>query len=174
MKPQKNLIYLGVIVIVVVLVVWAGIKILKPSSTTADTSSPNSQTGPGNKRGQWGQGGERGNFKPLHGTITSIDANSGTIVMKADDGSTKNITTDSTTRISEMSNDTRQTLAISDLTSGEEINVMASDTSAATITPRMIIVGAFTPPQRPSGSYGNGENQDSGGIPPDGAPGSSI
>jgi len=78
--------------------------------------------------------------------------------MTASDGSTKNIVTTSDTRISEMDNGTRQTLSISDLKTGETINVMAQDTTVNPITPQMIIIGTFTPPAESSGGYQGGGN----------------
>lgn len=153
MNPKNNtLFYILLLVIVVVSSAAAGYFLLRPktaSTALEQTTSPD-KNGYSGGFSQDRQGG-RGNFKPLHGTISSINTNSGTIMMKADDGSTKNISISSDTRISKMDNSQRQELAITDLSAGEEINVMASDTTQTDITPRMIVIGTFTPPSR--GSY---------------------
>ncbi|MEI6144583.1 MAG: hypothetical protein WCP91_03210, partial [Candidatus Berkelbacteria bacterium] len=148
--------YIILIVIVIGGGIYVGLRFLKPANASsnnqsADASGQNN-SGPGGRFG----GGGRGNFKPLTGTIASISGL--TIVMTASDGSTKNIVTTSDTRISEMDNGTRQTLSISDLKTGETINVMAQDTTVNPITPQMIIIGTFTPPAESSGGYQGGGN----------------
>jgi hypothetical protein len=176
MNIKKNLPYIIILVLGLAGVVFGGIMFFKKSNTNSaqtaksqDATNPNN-AGPGSGgRGSWGgQGGAgRANFKPLHGTVSSV--NSDTIVMKADDGSSKNITVSSDTRISRTDNGQRATLAITDVKTGDEINVMAQDTTQSTITPRMIIIGAFTAPQG-RGSYqgGSGQGQGSSSNDPSG------
>ena len=161
---KKNLVYIVLIVIVLVGGGYAAFHFLKPANAgnnnqTVDAVGQN----PGGQ-GRFG-GGNRGNFKPLHGTITSI--NSSTIIMKADDGSSKKIAVASDTRISKMDNGSRTTLVLSDLKTGDELNVMAQDTTTDQITPQMIIVGTFSPPTGGQGGYRdggwNGGNRDNYG-----------
>ena len=131
--------------------VFLGLKFLKPKNNALTAQATNNQFPQGNgASGGWaGRGngqGRGGNFTPpVHGTIQSI--NSDTIVLTADDGSTKNVTITSDTRITDMENGQRTTLALSDLTNGEAISVMNSGTDTTNIQARMIIVGTFTPGQ---------------------------
>lgn len=157
---KKNLTYIIILMVGIGGLCFGGYEIYnseKPKTGSAQTSdsgaNPSAPNG-SDQRGQWGQGGGRGNFARLHGTVTSVSDS--TIVMKADDGSSKNISVSSDTRISRMDNGQRTTLAISDVKANDEISVMASDNSQSTITPRMIIIGAFAPSQR--GQYQGGGN----------------
>ena len=180
MNIKKNLPYIIIIVLGLAGVVFGGITFFKKSNPNSsqtvqsqNATNPNN-AGPGSGgRGSWGgQGGAgRANFKPLHGTVSSTSSD--TIVMKADDGSSKNITVSSDTRISKMDNGERTTLAITDVKSGDEINVMAQDTTGSTITPRMIIIGTFSPPQG-RGSYQGGPGQEQSAPYDDTESGSSI
>jgi hypothetical protein len=166
MNLKKNIYYIIILVCGIGILAWAGVKFLKKSNAsgqTAQVSGQNSgQNPPNGSGGSWGggRGGNRGNFQRVHGTVTSVSES--TIVMKADDGSAKNITVASDTRITKMDNGQRTTLAVADVKVADEITVMTSDSSQSNISPRMIIIGAFTPPQR--GSYsGGGNGADSSG-----------
>jgi hypothetical protein len=79
--------------------------------------------------------------------------------MKADDNSVKNISVSSDTRISKMTDEQQETLTIAEVKTGDEINVMAQDTTTGDITAQMIVIGTFTPPQR--GESGQNVNPDS-------------
>jgi hypothetical protein len=170
---KKNWIYVLILVIGIGGIAFGAYEIHKLSSnkTATATNDQNPSQGGNNPGGgggrQWGQGGGRGNFTPpVHGTIASISGS--TIVMTADDGSTKNVAVSGTTRITETQNGSRTTLQLSDLKQGEEISVMNSGTDTTNLTARMIIIGTFTPPQRgqyPSqngGSDSTGNNSVSG------------
>lgn len=164
MKQKNNLPYIIILVIGLLAITFAGIKFFKKSnqsstqaSESQGSSSPNN-AGQGSGTGRGQRGANRGNFKPLHGTVTSVSSD--TITMKADDASTKNIAVSSTTRISKTDNGQRVTLTISDIKTGDEINVMAQDTTTSNITARMIIIGTFTPPQRSGSSQSGGYNND--------------
>ncbi len=153
MDIKKNWLYILIIVVILVGGIYSGIRFLKPANAGSNDQTANaSGQNPSGQNGRFAGG--RGNVKPLTGTISSISGM--TIVMTASDGSTKNIATTGETRISEMENGSRTTLALTDLTVGETINVMAQDTSADPITPRIIIVGTFSPPS--GGSQGGGWN----------------
>lgn len=142
-----------------------GVLIYKASKTKAtnQTVADSSQNTPGqNGRGNW-QGGQRGNrvnFQPVQGTIQSIDNSTSTIVMKASDNSVKNVTCSSSTRIMKTDNGTRQTLAITDLKPGDQINVVSSDNTQATIAARMIIIGQLQSPQNRGSSQDQNSNTD--------------
>ncbi|MGA2666638.1 MAG: hypothetical protein ABSE91_00930 [Patescibacteria group bacterium] len=154
---KKNLPYLILIFVVILAAIFGGYELFKSSKSSNQQASANS----GSQSGSSGSrrfGGSRDNFKPLHGNITAL--NGQTIVMKADDGSTKNIDISSSTRIMEQQNGQMTQLSLSDLKVGDEINVMASDTTSSDITPRMIIIGQF---QRPTNfSPGSGGFNGSG------------
>ncbi len=160
---KKNLIYIILLICVVGAATFFGFKFLRSSnSKQASVTSPD-QAGGFAQNGYGGGAGRtrnpnsnRPNFKPLHGTISSIQDQ--TIVMKADDGSSKNIICSSTTRIMEQSNGQRVQLAVTDLKVGDEINLMSSDTTQSNITAQMIFIGQFTMPQRGSGSWQGGQN----------------
>lgn len=173
MKPKinKNLIYIIILMCGVGILSFIGLKILKSSNAkTANSDQSQTANGPANSQNQdpSGQsrrgGGARGNFKPLEGTITSISEQ--TIVMKADDGSTKTINCSDSTRIMSQDNSQRTTLTLNDLKSGDLINVMSNDNTQATIDARMIFLGQFTPPQN-GGSYRGGSQGDSNSSSPD-------
>jgi len=171
---KKNLVYIVAMLLVVGGFVWLSVKFLKPKSNTLAVQATNNQFPQGNgQSGGWagrGNGQGRGNFAPpVHGTIKSISGS--TIVMTADDGSTKNVTTSADTRITEMTNGQRTELALSDLTNGEEISVMNSGTDTTNLQARMIIIGTFTPGQN-RGSWSGGSSSspsDSRSQPSDGA-----
>jgi len=180
MNFKKNLPYIIILIVVVGGIVFASLKFFKKADHQSETAAAQDPIDP-NNRGQgangrsWGggQGGNRPSMKPLHGTVSSTSSDA--IVMKADDGSSKNISISPDTLISRMDNGQRETLTISDVKNGDEINVMAEDSSQSTITPRMIIIGTFSMPQRgQSGGYPGGSSnyQDQSG-PPDSNPGSS-
>jgi len=161
MKQKNNLPYIIILIIGLLAITFASVKFFKKiKENPVDTSNiensfdPNA-TGQSQARGQ--RGGNRGNFKPLHGTVTSINGN--TIVMKADDNSVKNISVSSDTRISKMTDEQQETLTIAEVKTGDEINVMAQDTTTGDITAQMIVIGTFTPPQR--GESGQNVNPDS-------------
>lgn len=141
---KKNWIYIVILVVVLGGAFFAALKYLKSSKAQNNqTADANGQNSPG-QNGRFGRGGNRGNFTPLHGTISGVSDS--TIVMKTDDGSSKNITTTSDTRIMKMDNGERSTLALSDLKVGDEINVMTEDSSQNPIAARMIFIGTFSPP----------------------------
>jgi len=163
---KKNLPYIVLVVIVIGAAVFLWYKFLGPGKTkstqTADNGSQQNGSGFGGQNGQSrgrGGSGQRGNFTPLHGTVSSI--NGQTIVMKADDGSNKNIICDSNTRISEQDNGQMTQLALTDLKNGDEITVMANGSTSGDITPRMIIIGTFTRPSGGSGRNWGGGDQGS-------------
>ena len=153
----------GIAFVIVKYVIPANSKTTQAAST--DQSKLGTQCGTG-RAGRNGQG--RGNFTRLHGTIASI--NNQTVVMTADDKSTKNLTVTSTTRISEQQNGQMTQLSLSDLKVGDEINVMGGDTTSANLTPRMIIIGTLSMPQ--GGGGWQRPNSGSGGSSSDGSSGS--
>lgn len=176
MDLKKNMPYIVILLVAVGICTFAGFKFLKgsKSNTAAQMANSSAQDQPGSgfgsgngnsaqggRSGRNGQG--RGNFQPVHGTIASIDGQ--IIKMTADDNSTKNITTSSTTRITRMDSGQRVTLTLSDLKVGDEINVMNSGTDTTNIAARMIIVGQFTMPQNGGGGQwrGQGQGESSGG-----------
>lgn len=147
---NQNIIYITVLVLILGGIDYAAVKFTKPKTNSNSTAAAGAA--PSNGRfGGHGQDFNRGDFKPLTGTVSSI--NGQTIIMKADDGSSKNITVASTTRISKPENGQRASLTILDIKVGDTINIMADDTTVADITPRMIFIGTFSPPQ--NGSYPN-------------------
>ena len=152
MSSKNNFIYIAIIVVIVAGAVWAGAKFLGKSG---DSNNQGQVAGESQGRDQFGPGRGRGNFKPLQGTITSISDQK--IVMKADDGNTKNITVSSSTRIMKQENGERVALTLADLKAGDKINVMSDDTNKADIEARMIMIGEFTPPQN-RGSFPGGFN----------------
>jgi hypothetical protein len=163
MKFNNNYIYIGVIVLILAIGGYFCWKFFKGSNSNQNSqANSNAQQSPGGQSGfggRQGSGGRtRGNFKPLHGTISSVSA--AAIVMKADDGSSKTINVSDSTRISSQVNGQRTTLAITDLKQNDEINVIATDTTTATIDARMIFIGAMpTMGQRPSGQQDGSTNQ---------------
>lgn len=149
---KKNFPYLVMLIVVFGGVIYFGVKYLKPKNTDNQVASQN-------QNGGFRQGGGTGreNFTPpITGTVSSISNQ--TIVMKESDGTIKNITCDSSTRISKEDNGQRATLAISDIKTGDTINVMSSDTSGANITAKMIFVGTMSFPTRGNGTdnFGSG------------------
>jgi len=164
MNLGKNYPYIIIAIVLLAIVIGAGWWLYKSSQAknsqnTQDQSQD--QFGPSGRQWGGGNGGNRGIFTPLHGTITEI--NGSTIIMKADDGSNKNITITSDTRIMKTENGQRTTLAMSDLKIGDEINVMSQDTSADPVSARMIIIGTFSPPTN-RGQW-QGGSPDSGSAP---------
>ena len=155
---KNNLVYIIALLLVIGGLVWLGFKFLKPKNNNVVAQTTDNQPTGDSQSGGWaGRGnrqGGRGNFSPpVHGTIQSISGNN--IILTADDGSTKNVTTDANTRITDMENGERTQLALSDLANGESISVMNSGTDTTNITARMIFIGTFTPGQG-RGNWGGG------------------
>ena len=144
MKSKQNIFYIVILILVLATVAFAVVKFAKPKSNNANNPSASASANASRTRGS-GQGFNRGNFKPIHGVVLSV--NGQTIIMKADDGSSKNITCSDSTRISKQDNGQRVSLTLADIKVNDEINVMSSDTAGSDITPRMIIIGTFSPPQ---------------------------
>jgi len=87
------------------------------------------QQGSGNQ-GRTSMGG-----RPVSGEIISADENS--ITVKMQDGSTKIITYSDSTKVSKTSDG-----SVSDLSVGEQITVMGSESTQGTITAQSIFVGS--------------------------------
>lgn len=159
---KKNYIYIIILIIGLGGLVFGGITIWhysKKQTSSQVAGANDNQNMPGGNGGRWGQGQNRGNFKPLHGTVQSVDQSSKTIVMKADDGSSKNIVCSDSTRIMKQDNGQRVNLTLADLKVNDEINVMSTDDSQTNIQARAIFIGTFTRPQdNGSGFQGNYNN----------------
>lgn len=172
MNNKNNLPYIIILIVGLLGLTFLGFKILKKTDKDSQVAGQEAFVDPGSSNTRpngrsWGgpsggqNGGNRPNFKPLHGNVTSVGSDK--IIMKADDGSTKNISVSSDTRISKSGSGQRQTLTIADVKTGDEINVMASDTTGSTITPMMIMIGEFTPPQGRGSYQGQGNPPDTMG-----------
>jgi hypothetical protein len=166
MKNTNNIIYLAIALIFLSGVGYFAYTFLhktetqKKQTSAGDEEALDSQNSFGGRpsAGRQGEGRPRGDFKPLHGTISSISGNS--IIMKSDDGSTKTINISDSTRISAEENGQINTLQFSDLKQNDEINVMASDTTQSTIDAKMIFIGSMpTMEQRPSNQNSETYNQ---------------
>jgi hypothetical protein len=159
---KKNYVYIIILIVGLAALISGGIAIwhFSKKQTNSSVAGVNdNQNMPGRNGGNWGQGSSRDNFKPLHGTIQSIDESSKTIVMKADDGSSKNIVCSDSTRIMKQDNGQRVNLTLADLKVNDEINVMSTDDSQTNIQARAIFIGTFTRPQdNGSGFQGNYNN----------------
>jgi len=159
MNLGKNYPYIIIAIVLLAIVIGAGWWFYKLSQAkNAQNTQDQSQDQFGLSGRQWsgGKGGNRGNFKPLHGAISEISDS--IIVIKTNDGSSKNIATTSDTRIMKMENGQRITLEFSDLKVGDEINIMAQDSNQSTITARMIFIGTFSPPINRGQGQGGGVN----------------
>jgi hypothetical protein len=154
---SKNLPYLIILVLVIVLLAIGYLHLTgkNTNSTTGQTNSAGSNNGYGPGRFGGGSGG-RGNFQMVQGTIQSISGT--TIVITVSDGTTKTITTDSSTRFMDFENGQRTTTSLSSLTTGEAINVPTSDSSQTTIAAKMIFIGT------PSWGSQSQNNSSSGGT----------
>ena len=160
-KIKKNLPYIIILVIALTATAFAAVKFLSPKKTdqASQQTADSSQGQPNNPSGrQGGRGGNRGNFQRLHGTVASVSDTA--IVMTVDDKSSKTINCDSTTRIMKQENGQTVQLSLSDVQVGSEINIMGGDPTQSNITPRMIIIGTFTPPQN-GGSWQGRNSQNS-------------
>jgi hypothetical protein len=151
---KKNGIYIVIAVLVLIILVGGVYLLVKKTNSKNTQTASNSQNGGQNSfRRGGGNFANRGNFKPITGTISSISGQ--TIVLKVSDGTTKNIDC-SNARISEFSNGSRTQLSMSDLTVNETINVMG-DSTQNPIQARMIIVGTM-PTFQPGNSNNSSNN----------------
>lgn len=166
---KKNYIYIVILVAVLGVVVWAGIKFFKSSKSNQNSqANSNSQN-----QGFRGGGFNRGNFTRTHGIVSSISPSG--LVMKADDGSTKNVVVSTSTRIMKEENSQPSQIKLSDIKTGDEITVMSSSTSGD-LQARMIMDGQFTFNRSQNGSFPNFNGGGSGSStnPGDSGSGSST
>lgn len=139
---KKNFPYLIMLIVILGGLIFFGAKYLKPKNTDSPAMSQSQNNGFNR-----GGGGGRGNFTPpITGTVESV--NNQVVVMKESDGTIKNITVEASTRILKEDDGQRKTLVISDIKTGDKINVMSSDTSSSNITAQMIFVGTMSFPNR--------------------------
>jgi hypothetical protein len=165
---KKNYIYIVILVAVLGIVVWAGIKFFKSSK-----GNQNSQTNSNSQNQGFRGGGNRAGFNRIHGTVSSISQNG--LVMKADDGSTKNVVVSTSTRIMKEKNGQPSQIKLSDIKTGDEITVMSSSASGD-LQARMIMDGQFTFNRSQNGSFPNFNGGGSGSStnPGDSGSGSST
>ncbi len=140
------------------------------SSGTTSSSSTTSSTPAAGKR--------PAGAKPVSGTVTSYDASSKTLTVKASDGTTQTFTLISDTRIVKSQKITEQQLGSLVSTSGTGVIVMGPQAGANTYTAQEVVLSDLangngapgrmpngTPPARPdmNGTPMAGPNQGNGG-----------
>jgi hypothetical protein len=155
LKWNTNYTYLIAMIVVLSLVTLGGIKFFKSGKNNSTASSPNNfpnQSQNGRSRG----GFNRGNLMRTTGTVSSVSDN--TILMKAEDGTNKNVIVSSSTQIMKAANGQPFQIQLSDIKTGDQITVMSSSTSGD-IQATIIMDGQFTF-QRSPNDFNNSEELD--------------